>query len=70
MRDICGWRLSLAFHPLSLRCPFDAGKLQFFSDLRALSDRNVFRRTLAPLRKADWVVYAKPPFAGPEQVLD
>jgi hypothetical protein len=49
---------------------FDAGKLQLFSDLQALSDRNVFRRTLAPLRKADWVVYAKPPFAGPEQVLD
>jgi hypothetical protein len=25
---------------------------------------------LAPLRKAEWVVYAKRPFAGPEQVLD
>ncbi|ASY60874.1 IS91 family transposase [Sinorhizobium sp. CCBAU 05631] len=49
---------------------FDAGQLQFFSDLRALSERNAFRRYLAPLRKADWVVYAKPPFAGPEKVLD
>ncbi|WP_373415006.1 IS91 family transposase [Ensifer aridi] len=49
---------------------FDAGKLQFFSDLRALSERNAFRRYLAPLRKAEWVVFAKPPFAGPEQVLD
>ncbi len=49
---------------------FDSGKLQFFSDLRRLSDRKVFRRYLGPLRKADWVVYAEPPFAGPEQVLD
>lgn len=49
---------------------FDAGKLQFFSNLRALSERNAFRRYLAPLRKAEWVVFAKPPFAGPEQVLD
>ncbi len=30
----------------------------------------VFRRYLAPLRKIEWVVYAKPPFTGPEQVLD
>jgi hypothetical protein len=29
-----------------------------------------FARHLAPVRKAEWVVYAKPPFAGPEQVLD
>lgn len=49
---------------------FNASKLQFFSDLRALSERNAFRRYLAPLRKAEWVVFAKPPFAGPEQVLD
>lgn len=49
---------------------FDAGKLQFFSDLRALSERNAFRRYLAPLRKGEWVVFAKSPFAGPEQVLD
>lgn len=49
---------------------FDAGKLQFFSDLQHLSDRNAFRRYLAPLRKTDGLVYAKPPFAGPEQVLD
>jgi hypothetical protein len=49
---------------------FDAGQLQLFSDLQRISERNAFRRYLAPLRKADWVVYAKPPFAGPEQVLD
>jgi hypothetical protein len=49
---------------------FNAGKLQFFSDLQRLGEGKAFRRYLAPLRKADWVVYAKPPFAGPEQVLD
>ena len=27
-------------------------------------------RYLAPLRAAEWIVYAKPPFAGPQQVLD
>jgi len=35
-----------------------------------LRNRGKFTRYLAPLRKAEWVVYAKPPFAGPEQVLD
>ena len=49
---------------------FDAGKLQFFSSLEPLRDRSSFLNYLAPLREAEWVVYAKRPFAGPEQVLD
>ena len=49
---------------------FEAGQLKFFSGLQNLSEHDAFRRYLAPLRKAEWVVYAKPPFAGPEQVLD
>ncbi len=49
---------------------FEAGQLQFFSALHALSERDAFLRALAIVRKAEWVVYAKPPFAGPEQVLD
>jgi hypothetical protein len=49
---------------------FDAGKLQFFSSLESLRDRSSFLDYLAPLREAEWVVYAKQPFAGPEQVLD
>jgi len=49
---------------------FDAGKLQFFSSLESLRDRSSFLHYLAPLREAEWVVYAKRPFAGPEQVLD
>jgi len=46
-----------------------AGKLRFFGILAGLADPNIFATHLAPLRKTDWVVYAKPPFGGPEQVL-
>ncbi|MGA2348502.1 MAG: IS91 family transposase, partial [Candidatus Sulfotelmatobacter sp.] len=49
---------------------FDAGKLEFFSSLKSLRDRSSFLDYLAPLREAEWVVYAKRPFASPEQVLD
>src|SRR5271165_5034311 len=49
---------------------FDAGNLQFFSSLDSLRDRSSFLDYLAPTREAEWVVYAKRPFAGPEQVLD
>ena len=47
----------------------DAGKLAFFGRLAHLADRRAFLRHLAPVRKKRWVVYAKPPFAGPEAVL-
>ena len=53
-----------------LQNAFDLGKLQFFSSLQYLRDRCAFVRYLAPLRRAEWVVYAKRPAAGPEQVLD
>ena len=49
---------------------FDASKLEFFSSLQSLRERCSFLDYLAPLREAEWVVYAKRPFAGPEQVLD
>jgi hypothetical protein len=45
------------------------GVLQFFGANAALYDADVFRAFLRPLRRAEWVVYAKRPFAGPEQVL-
>jgi Putative transposase/Transposase zinc-binding domain len=48
---------------------FDKGKLKFFSSLVSLRDQQCFQKTLAAARKPEWVVYAKPPFAGPEQVL-
>jgi hypothetical protein len=48
---------------------FDAGKLGFFSTLAGLATRKAFLRYLSPIRKKRWVVYAKPPFAGPQAVL-
>jgi hypothetical protein len=49
---------------------FDSGKLRFFSSLDALQDPQAFHAHLDPVRKREWVVYAKPPFAGPQQVVD
>ena len=49
---------------------FDAGKLHFFNALESLQDPAAFARYLAPVRHAEWVVYAKPPFGGAEQVLE
>ena len=46
-----------------------AGDLSFFSELTGLADHGTFARYLAPLRKTEWVVYAKPPFGGPKAVL-
>ena len=45
------------------------GQLAFFGDLNSLEDAEAFASYLAPLRKTEWVVYAKPPFGGPEAVL-
>jgi len=46
-----------------------ADELAFFGDLTGLSKPQAFAAYLAPLRKIEWVVYAKPPFGGPEAVL-
>ncbi len=45
------------------------GKLKFFGDLAHLRDPVRFNAWLAPFRKTEWVVYAKPPFGGPKAVL-
>ena len=44
--------------------------LQFHGDLEQLADAKNFAGYLAPLAEMEWVVYAKPPFGGPERVLD
>ena len=44
-------------------------RLKFFNTHAELTDKRAFKRFLAPLRKIEWVVYCKDPFAGPEQVL-
>ena len=43
--------------------------MDFFGDQAAHADAQAFAAVLAPLRRAEWVVFAKRPFAGPEQVL-
>lgn len=48
---------------------YDARRLSFFGAMAPLAERRVFLRHLSPVRKKRWVVYAKPPFAGPEAVL-
>jgi hypothetical protein len=46
-----------------------ANRLKFFGDHDALADVQAFTAYLAPLRRAEWVVYAKRPFGGPQAVL-
>jgi hypothetical protein len=45
------------------------GRLRLQGELAALADAAAFSRWAAPLRECEWVVYAKPPFAGPQAVL-
>jgi hypothetical protein len=52
-----------------LQKAFDAGKLRFFGDLADLAEAAAFTVRLDELRRINWVVYAKPPFGSPEQVL-
>ena len=52
-----------------LDAAFAASRLGFFGDLAALAEPAAFARRLKELHRVEWVVYAKPPFGGPEQVL-
>ncbi len=64
--------LSRLFRRLFLDKLADAhleGRLGFFGDLASLADRSAFITRVAPLRRREWVVFAKRPFAGPEVVL-
>ncbi|CAN7659686.1 IS91 family transposase [Phenylobacterium sp. LjRoot225] len=45
------------------------GRLSFFGDLAQLAAPDAFAAHIAPLRRTEWVVYAKPPFGGPAAVL-
>lgn len=46
-----------------------AGELAFYGDLERLAKEDAFASWLAPFRNPEWVVYAKPPFGGPQAVL-
>jgi hypothetical protein len=52
-----------------LRSAFEAGELGFFGSLAGLAELADFTQRLGGLRRMEWVVYAKPPFGGPQQVL-
>ncbi len=54
---------------VKLAAAHDAGLLSFFGDHRRLAGARAFAGYLHSLRKIEWVVYAKRPFAGPEEVL-
>lgn len=54
----------------SVHHAFDTGQLRFSGTLHALSHPHVFADHLHRARQTEWVVYAKRPFAGPQQVLD
>src|SRR2546426_517765 len=53
-----------------LQAAYDAGTLRLVGALEALRHRPAWMRALAALRQTEWVVYAKRPFAGPQQVVD
>lgn len=53
----------------ALRKAFDAGRLSLDGQLAHLNDPKAFHTYLSSTHKSDWVVYSKPPFGGPEQVL-
>lgn len=54
---------------VELQAAFEADALGFFGALAELADPSAFARHLAQLRRIEWVVYTKPPFGGPRQVL-
>jgi hypothetical protein len=53
----------------ALQRSFEEGRLSFHGDLQPLTQPKTFAAWLRPLFRKDWVVYAKPPFGGPEHVL-
>ena len=52
-----------------LQAAFQRGQLGFFGDLAGLAELSVFGERVRTLRNSPFVVYAKPPFGGPERVL-
>jgi Putative transposase/Transposase zinc-binding domain len=52
-----------------LQTAFRQGKLGFHGELKSLGEKRNFAQWLKRLAATEWVVYAKPPFGGPRQVL-
>ena len=53
----------------ALKQAFQDGRLRFEGNLKLLAKPKIFAAWLRPLYRQDWVVYLKPPFGGPEYVL-
>jgi hypothetical protein len=53
----------------ALKAAFEFGQLHLSGDLALLAQPKVFAAWLRPLFRKNWVVYSKPPFGGPEYVL-
>jgi predicted Zn-ribbon and HTH transcriptional regulator len=65
--------LSRLFRRLMLEAledAFEKGRLKFYSELERLAGGNAFTKYLAEARQCEWVVYAKPPMGGPQQVIE
>ena len=54
----------------SLQEVFDRGRLEFHGTIKHLADPYTFEQLMRSCWKMEWVVYAKPPFGGPQHVLD
>jgi hypothetical protein len=52
-----------------LKGAFRKGQLQFHGRLAELGRKTDFNELLDQMYRCEWVVYTKPPFAGPEQVF-
>jgi hypothetical protein len=52
-----------------LKSAFQHGQLHFSGNLALLAQHKIFAAWLRPLFRKDWIVYSKPPFGGPEYVL-
>lgn len=75
----CRPRFFLPIHVLSrlfrrlflerLQAAYAAGRLRFSGTLGGLGDPHAFAAAIRPLRRKNWIVYAKPPFGSPEHVL-
>ncbi|BCH27020.1 IS91 family transposase [Mesorhizobium sp. L-8-3] len=75
----CRPRFFLPIHVLSrlfrrlflerLQAAYAAGRLRFSGTLDGLGQAHAFAAAIRQLRRKNWIVYAKPPFGSPEQVL-
>ena len=54
---------------VGLKSAFERGQLHLAGELAPLTNPKFFAAWLRPLFRKDWIVYSKPPFGGPEYVL-